>query len=123
MNSAAICKSVAEKYFGKWQDAEGKYIKFDNGDHVLKIAAVFDDVPANSDFPFRILASYEGWRNNEGKGWPLEDWGSNTSNHQVYALLPHGTNIASFNSYLAGFEKKYNTEKQANNTVAFCSAA
>lgn len=119
VNSAVICRSVAEKYFGKWQDADGKYIKFDNGEHVLKVAGVFEDVPANSDFPFRILASYEGWKVNEGKGWPLEDWGSNTSNHQVYALLPYGINIASFNNYLTGFEKKYNTENKETKRTHF----
>lgn len=119
VNSAVISRSVAEKYFDRWQDAEDKYIKFDNSDHALKIAGIFNDVPENTDFPFRIIASYEGWKNNEGKGWPVEDWGSNTSNHQVYALMPAGINIATFNNYLTSFEKKYNTENKDTKRTHF----
>lgn len=111
-NSVALSKSTAKKYFGNANDAVGKFVKFDNGDYVIRVAAVFDDVPANSDFPFKVVGSYKGFQTHNSNDWPLKDWGANTSNHQVYALLPKGFNIATFNSYLSGFEKKYNTDNK-----------
>lgn len=112
VNSVAISKSVAEKYFTDWKLATGKRITIDNADYDLQVAAVFEDVPGNSDFPFRLVASYAGFVAHEGNGWPLEDWGSNTSNHQVYVLLPGDAPIAAINNQLASFEKKYNTENK-----------
>lgn len=108
-NSIVISKTIAEKYFGTVNDAFGKFVKFDNGSYVIKVAGVFEDMPANSDFPFKVLASYKGFVAHNTNGWPLEDWGANTSNHQIYAMVPKGFNTASFNTYLTGFEKKYNT--------------
>lgn len=108
VNSVAISRSQAEKYFGDWKTAVGKTVVLDNDVHDLAVAAVFEDVPQNSDFPFLLVASYEGFKAYD-KTWPVNDWGSNTSNHQVYVQLPAGTNIDAFNRQLAGFEKKYNS--------------
>ncbi|MDX2048010.1 MAG: ABC transporter permease [Chitinophagaceae bacterium] len=112
VNSVAISKSIAEKYFGNWKDAIGKRLNFNNADYDLQVAAVFEDVPASSDFPFHIVASYSGFIAHEGNGWPLEDWGSNTSNHQVYVLLTANANTTFIDKQLALFEKKYNTENK-----------
>ena len=111
VNKVVLCKSVAEKYFGNWKDAVGKRIVNNNAAYDLEVAGVFEDVPANSDFPFKIITSYTGFVAHNGNGWPLDDWGSNTSNHQVYVSLPKATNIILINQQLGLFEKKYNTEK------------
>lgn len=108
-NSVVMSKSTAEKYFGTAGDAAGKFVKFDNGNYTVKVAGIFEDMPANSDFPFKVLASYKGFEAHNANDWPLEDWGANTSNHQVYAMVPKGFNTATFNTYLTAFEKKYNT--------------
>lgn len=110
VNNGAMSKSVAEKYFGDWKQATGKYIKLNNSDYIIQVAGVFEDMPANSDFPFSIVISYKAFLAHEGKQWGAEDWGANSSNHQVYALLPENSNIVAMNSYLNGFEKKYNTD-------------
>ncbi len=112
INSVAISKSIAEKYFGEWKNAMGNRLNLDNSDHDLSVAAVFEDVPENSDFPFKVVASYAGFVAHDADVWPFEDWGSNTSNHQVYVLLPKGVNTGVFNQQLAGFEKKYNTDNK-----------
>ncbi len=113
VNSAAISQSMAEKYFGDWKNATGKLVNFDNEEHNYSIAAVFEDVPKNSDFPFQLVASYEGFIAFD-KSWPVTDWGSNTSNHQVYAKLPANTDIKSFNLQLQQFHKKYNSTNRAS---------
>lgn len=108
VNSAAISKSLAEKYFGNWKEAVGKTVTIDNSASPLQIAAVFNDMPANSDFPYKLVGSYEYFKAHNDAGWPLDDWGANTSNHQVYVQLPEKTNTAYINQQLALFEKKYN---------------
>lgn len=118
VNSVAISKSQAEKYFGNWKEAAGKIINFDNSENDLQIAAVFEDVPANSDFPFGVVASYEGFKAYD-RTWPLDDWGANTSNHQVYVKLPANANTAVLNAQLDAFEKKYNNTNKATTRVHF----
>ena len=118
VNSTTISKSLAEKYFGNWKDAVGKTISIDNSVFPLQVAAVFEDEPANSDFPFQLVASYDGFLAHD-KTWPFTDWGSNTSNHQVYVKLPKGTSIAAIDKQLALFEKKYNTENKESTREHF----
>ncbi|MCW3074562.1 MAG: FtsX-like permease family protein [Flaviaesturariibacter sp.] len=112
VNSVIISKSTAEKYFGDWQKAVGQRLNFNNATYDYAVGAVFEDVPENSDFPFKIVASYAGFVAHEGADWSINDWGSNTSNHQVYALLPEGTNTEALDRQLSVFEKKYNTNNK-----------
>ncbi len=112
VNSVAISRSQAEKYYDNWKDAIGKRINIDNSEHDLQVAAVFEDVPQNSDFPFKVVGSYEGFKSYD-RTWPLDDWGANTSNHQVYVKLPATASIAALNTQLDGFEKKYNDGNRA----------
>ena len=120
VSSVAISKSIAEKYFGKWEDAPGRLLNFDNSDYDYQVTAVFEDVPENSDFPFKIVASYSGFvAHNPKDGWPLDDWGSNTSNHLVYAQLPANANTSNINRQLATFEKKYDNQSKENTRAHF----
>jgi len=112
VNVVVLSKSVAEKYYGNWKDAVGKRIVNDNAGFDLQVAGIFEDVPDNSDFPFKIVSSYAGFVATNGNGWPLEDWGSLTSNHQVYVSLPAGTNTKALDQQLNLFEKKYNNDNK-----------
>lgn len=118
VNSVAISKSLAEKYFGEWKNAVGKIVNLDNSEHGLQVAAVFDNVPKNSDFPFQLVASYEGFKSYD-RTWPLDDWGANTSNHQVYVKLPANASIAAMDKQLGAFEKKYNSGNRASTREHF----
>lgn len=121
VNSTAISRSLAEKYFGNWKEAVGKTLNIDNSEFPLKVAAVFEDEPANSDFPFQIVSSYEGFVAHD-KTWPFTDWGSNTSNHQVFVKLPRGTDTKAIDRQLALFEKKYNTQNKETTREHFVHA-
>ncbi len=122
VNSTVISKSLAEKYFGNWKDAVGKTLSIDNSVFPLQVAAVFEDEPANSDFPFQMVSSYEHFKSHNDNNWPLEDWGSNTSNHQVYVKLPKGTNTSAVDQQLAIFEKKYNSDNKESTREHFVHA-
>lgn len=121
VNSAAISRSLAEKYFGNWKEAVGKTLNIDNSEFPLKVAAVFEDEPANSDFPFQLVSSYEGFVAHD-KTWPFTDWGSNTSSHQVFVKLPKGTDTKAMDRQLALFEKKYNTQNKETTREHFVHA-
>jgi predicted permease len=121
INSAAISRSLSEKYFGNWKEAVGKTLNIDNSEFPLKVAAVFEDEPANSDFPFQLVSSYEGFVAHD-KTWPFTDWGSNTSNHQVFVKLPGGTDTKAMDKQLALFEKKYNTQNKETTREHFVHA-
>ena len=107
----AISKSIAERYYGDWKQANGKRIRFDNQPQAMQVKAVFEDLPANTDFPFQLMASYKGFEVWNPSQWPLDDWGSNSSSHQVFALLPPGTNQTRMEKELLSFHKKHSANK------------
>jgi predicted permease len=99
---------MAEKYFGKWQDAIGQYIKLDNT-LTLKVAGILEDVPGNSDFPLGVVGSYEGFK--KCSAYPYTtDWGNTTSNEQVYMQLPENVSADNINKQLLQFSKKHYRE-------------
>ncbi len=104
-NSVVLNKTTAEKYFGNWQQAVGKTIKLDNN-VVLKVNGVIKDAPGNSDFPLNILISYETFKHNKQYNYN-EDWGSTSSDYQVYALLPPNVNPVTINQQLLKFSKEH----------------
>ena len=56
-NTAVLTKEFADKYFGSWQNAIGKTLKFNNK-YIYKVSGILKDVPANSDFPLKIVISF-----------------------------------------------------------------
>jgi putative ABC transport system permease protein len=54
--SVVLTEGLATKYFGTI-DCLGKLLKVDQEDY--HVTGVIEDLPANSDFPFRALVSYE----------------------------------------------------------------
>lgn len=116
VNSVVINQSTAEKYFGNWKQAIGKSINMDNAAQDLQVAAVIADVPGNSDFPFAIIGSYEYFKVND-RTWPQDDWGANSSSHQVYVLLQPNANVAYIDQQLALFNKKYNDNKKQTSRI------
>lgn len=110
--NVVLSETMARKYFGEPSTAMGRRIRFGNEPSSFQVAGVFRDMPANTDFPFSIVASYEGFRatNPDNNGWPLDDWGTNTSNHQVYVKLPDPAAAKAFAGQIFTYEKKYNQD-------------
>ena len=115
VNTVVLSRKMAEKYFIDWKEAVGGLINFDNEKFDYHVAGVFEDVPDNSDFPFCILASYVSFEAHNANGWNLDDWGSNTSNHQVFMLLPKASQASAVNRQLVDFEKRHNTSNRTTN--------
>lgn len=105
-NIVVIDKSTAIKYFRDWRNVVGKLLKIDNRVD-LKIAGVIEDVVSNSDFPFKVLVSYSTLNNYPNHFKYADNWGSNSSNHQVMMLMPPGDSPESMNARLKAFSKKH----------------
>lgn len=102
-----LTRKEAEKYFGVWENAQGKTIQLTNG-VTLSVGGVAADVPENSNFKVELLASYESLRSHPDKfGYNLEEWGSTGSNFQVYVLMDPSTDLAKAQGLLDDFSKKH----------------
>lgn len=104
-NMAVISKSTAVKYFGNWTNVIGKTLKMDNLID-LKVAAVTEDQPENTDFPFKIMVSYITWKQHPKEYYYENEWGAISSNHQVFMLIPN-TSINNIDNQLISFTKKH----------------
>jgi ABC-type antimicrobial peptide transport system permease subunit len=101
-NTVVLTRSTAEKYFGDHQKALGKLLMMDNQrNRLLKVTGILEDIPANSDFPLKVLVSYQTLQSS----W--SDWNSTNSDRQCYILLPEETSAAHINSRLPAFARKY----------------
>lgn len=98
--AVVLSRKMAEKCFDSWQDALGKTVLMDNA-ILLTVRGVVADAPVDSDFPFHVIISYETLRKNGDLYFYSNDWGSTSSNNQVYALLHDAGQMAAANTALA----------------------
>src|SRR4029077_4567926 len=113
-----LTKTIAEKYFSDWHTATGKLLKLDNA-ITLKVGGILDDVPANTDLPLRVIISYETLKKNPDLYNYNNDWGSTSSNYQVYTLLPKNITATSFNDLLKKFCEKQYSDNRHNSKFHF----
>ncbi len=103
-NKIVLSKKTAEKYFGQWQEAEGKYIRLDNL-NTLQVAGIIQDAPGNSDFQYKAVASYPVFKSSAFYPYSKE-WNSTNSSEQLYMLLPAGQSSTAINNQLARFSNE-----------------
>ncbi|HEY2727626.1 MAG TPA: FtsX-like permease family protein, partial [Parafilimonas sp.] len=113
-NVTVLTKKMAEKYFGDWHQAVGKFLKLDNV-IVLKVAGILDDAPANTDFPLGVVTSYETLKNYPDIYGYTTTWGRTTSSNQIFMLLPPSESAEKINAQLKQFSKKSYTEEKKGN--------
>lgn len=101
-----IDRTSAEKYFGDWKKAAGQYLKLDNT-VLLTVKGVIEDAPQNSDFPIPLYISYETFKNYPNNYGYSDDWGSLSSNHQLYVLAPKKFDVKTAQSQMEAFVKKH----------------
>ena len=85
--SAVLTKTMAQKYFGD-RDPMGQTLQLQM-QYDFRVTGVIEDLPANTDFPFKILLSYASLENLAGRD-RLNDWFSVNDTHQTYLVLPEG---------------------------------
>lgn len=82
-----LTQALAEKYFGNWKDAVGQYIRLDNAIN-LKVAGILENIPASTDFPLGVITSFITLKNNADAYGYRNDWGSISSNNQLFFSIP-----------------------------------
>jgi putative ABC transport system permease protein len=110
-NMVVVDKSTAIKYFGDWHAAMGKTLKMDNT-LTLKVAGIVEDAPDNSDFPLKVMVSYITWKQNGSSYGYTSEWGSISSNHQIFMQLPPNLTAKNMDAQLIPFTKKYVEENK-----------
>jgi putative ABC transport system permease protein len=89
-NTLVITKDMATKYFGK-EDPIGQALLFNNKKE-FEVAAVVDNVPANSHFSFNFLTSFYNIPGFDSLETKIQ-WGN--PNYTTFLLLKPGTDVAS----------------------------
>ncbi len=84
-DALVLTETQAKKFFGT-TDPIGKVVRFDNSADLI-VTGVIADFPANTDFQFTSLLSFERLRQSDA--W-IFDWGGLSSNVQTYILLREG---------------------------------
>ena len=104
-NVTVLTQSIAERYFGDWENAQGKLLRLDNA-ITVKVAGILKDPPLNTDYPLQIVTSFETVKANPGIYFFSDQWGATTSNFQLFMLLPEDIPVTSVNDRLVDFSKK-----------------
>ncbi|MBC8987922.1 ABC transporter permease [Pedobacter sp. N36a] len=100
----ALSEKTAIKYFGSWQNAIGKTLNFSQKTD-FKITGVYKDMPQNSDFPFKMIASYASFAGKDAKAW-----GQVTNRSECFVLVKPGVTAADLDAPLKKFVAKYYTD-------------
>ena len=114
-NVVVLSRKFAEKYFKDYQKAVGQYLRINNTT-TMKVGGVLEDAPQNTDFPLNIVLSYESKRAKPelfGFG-DFENWGSTSSNDQIFVRLPENFSVASANALLGKFSRKHYDDRKEN---------
>ena len=110
-NSVALSKSTAQKYFGDWQSAMGRVIRFEHRG-LFTVTGILDDAPSNSDFQLKLVFPYSIVKKFRNKDW----WTVNSS-HGCYVLLPQNENLARADQQLKALSKKYREPDNKNSQI------
>ncbi|MGN6531902.1 MAG: ABC transporter permease [Ginsengibacter sp.] len=104
-DNTVLTQKLAEKYFGDWKNAVGRFLKLDNK-ITVKVAGILKNPPANTDFPLGIVTSYKTAKANAETYTYSDNWNTLSSNFEVFMLLPKNISEANINKQLLNFSKK-----------------
>jgi putative ABC transport system permease protein len=113
-NNAVLAQATAEKFFGNWKDALGKTITLDNKTPYM-ITGILKNVPANSDFPLKIVVPYSAIANSQIIN-NLTDWVSTYGGACTFIVLPDAHSANKFNADLRSFAKKHKPVEYAKDS-------
>lgn len=107
-NTVALTRSEADKFFGDWRGAMGKTIAYKNKTD-LKITGILEDMPANTDFPLKIVVSYATMRSKGGENYEsMQNWGVAFGENYCFIVLPQGANAGNYEQQLNAFIQRHN---------------
>jgi putative ABC transport system permease protein len=108
-NTVVLTQETANKYFGDWHTATGKFIKYGNG-QLCKVTGILKDVPANTDFPLQVVFSFKSAVQED----ILTDWAGLDGSLNTFVVLPKNKTAQQFDNDLLSFVKKHTPVEYAN---------
>jgi putative ABC transport system permease protein len=106
--TAVLTQQAAEKYFGNWQSAIGKYIRY-GGKKVCRVTGILKNTPVNTDFPLQVVMSFKTTNNDTSS-----DWVSTYGDLNTFVVLPKNMSPGQFNKDLQTFVKKHKPAEYVN---------
>lgn len=103
----ALSRSVADRWFGHWQDAMGKTVLVGDRHRPVKVTGILEDPPANTDVPLRIVISYEDFHSRNLNVMSEGYWGDFNSSSEIYVLLKQGQDPGVMPARLKTFGDKH----------------
>ena len=123
-NVVVLTESHARKYFGNARRAVGKFLRINNK-FTMQVGGVLADLPKNTSFPLNIVVSYESKRRDFTGSFgfgAFDDWGSTSSNDQIFVKLPPNFSVAQADALLEKFSHKhYDGRKENDKKTHFLS--
>ncbi|HVY76023.1 MAG TPA: ABC transporter permease [Puia sp.] len=107
VNSIAISKALATRFFGSPEKAMNQVIRYNNSKD-YKVTAIFDDIPDLSSRKFDYLISWEALQ--QEQPWTAS-WQS--SGPLAFVLLKPGTNAAAVDKKIVHFRSRYISDSSA----------
>ena len=108
-NVVVLTERYAKKYFGDASRAVGQFLRINNK-FTMRVAGVLADLPRNTSFPLNIVISYETKRRDFTGSFGMtsfDDWGSSSSNDQLFVRLPAHFTVAQADVLLSTFSRKH----------------
>ncbi len=98
-NTIVLTESWAKKFFADPGEAMGQSLLMDNVVPVT-VRGIVADLPNNCDFPIPFFSGWETLKAHREHFFYSENWGSCSSNNQVYALLNNAGQMPAANEVL-----------------------
>ena len=107
-NTVALTRTIANNWFGNWQDAVGKTILVGLDRVPYKVTGIMEDAPSNTDLQLKVLLSYITFRNNNQSAFSDPgNYDNFNPSSQCFFLLGKNQNIGSMEKLLPGFIKRH----------------
>lgn len=118
-NQLILSRGMAEKCFGGTEQAVGQWVTLDNLKPAMKVIGVVEDAPEACDFPVLFFISYPTVEAHPEFYFYSNEWGSTSSNNQLFALLQSKDQMEAANQALASVGKEeYKDDQVAKQHVA-----
>ena len=102
--TVAISRSLADSWFGHWQDALGKTLLQGPERKPYRITGIMEDAPSNTDISLKVVFSYSTYRSwNEKALADPTNWDNFSTASQCFFLLRKGQRIGSMEALLPRF--------------------
>ena len=108
INTVVLTESLAKKYFNSANAAIGQVLQLWSFRIPLTVVGVYKDLPANTDLPLRMGASYATLRTRiHPDNFTSPDAWNFSGNQQTFVLADKNQSQKSLEAQLASFVKKY----------------